>query len=107
MTEKNFSDEIENKLDNKVKEASTIINNTIQTRNNSNSIGTAGFVLALIALFLGWIPLIGNVLWFLGAIFSIIGLFRTPKGLAIAGTVISFIGLIIMLVIVGGIASLF
>ncbi len=62
-----------------------------------NSIGTAGFVLALIALFISWIPVLGWIAWVLGAIFSLIGLFKRPKGFAIAGTVISFIGLIILL----------
>lgn len=107
MADKNFTDEMEEMVETKVKETSTVVNNVIQTTSNSNSIGTAGFVLALIGLFLGWIPLIGNILWFLGALFSIIGLFRKPKGLAIAGTVISFIGLIIMTIIVGGIMTMF
>ncbi|MCC8036776.1 MAG: hypothetical protein LIP02_01360 [Bacteroidales bacterium] len=41
------------------------------------------------------------ILWFLGALFSVIGLFKQPRGLAIAGTVISFIGVIVMIALVG------
>ena len=67
---------------------------------------SAGFVLALIGIFLGWIPVLGWLVWFLGVIFSIIGIFRKPKGLAIAGTVLSFIDLIILMTIFGGLATL-
>lgn len=35
----------------------------------SNGMGTAGFVLALLALFLGWVPVVGWILWVLGLIF--------------------------------------
>ena len=34
-----------------------------QVEKKSNGIGTAGFVLALIAIFLGWIPVLGWILW--------------------------------------------
>ncbi|MEG0789676.1 MAG: hypothetical protein RSB23_05910 [Alistipes sp.] len=71
----------------------------------SNGIGTAGFVLALIGLFLSWIPVLGWVIWFLGLLFSFVGLFKTPKGLSIAGLVISLIGLIVLLVVVGSLMA--
>lgn len=71
-----------------------------------NALGTAGFVLALVALFLSWIPFLGWILWLLGAVLSVIGIFRAPKGLAIAGTVISFIGLILLIIIGGTIGGL-
>lgn len=87
-------------------EKATVINNHIVAK-ESNGFGTAGFVLALIGLFLGWIPFIGNIIWFLGAIFSIVGVFRPTKGLAIAGVVISFIGLIMLVTVFGGLALLF
>ncbi|AEB07624.1 hypothetical protein Corgl_1525 [Coriobacterium glomerans PW2] len=62
-----------------------------------NSFGTAGFVLSVISIFLGMIPLLGQVLWLLGTIFSVMGLFKTPKGLAIAGTVISCCVLVLII----------
>ncbi|MBG15940.1 MAG: hypothetical protein CL853_06280 [Crocinitomicaceae bacterium] len=80
----------------------TIIINQVQKK--SNGIGTAGFVLALIALFLGWIPLLGWIIWLLGLIFSFVGLFKSPRGLSIAGLIISFIGIIILIVVFGAFA---
>jgi hypothetical protein len=44
--------------------------------------------------------------WFLGALFSFIGIFKKPRGLAIAGLVISFIGIIILLAFFGAIIGL-
>lgn len=53
--------------------------------------GTAGFVLSIVGLFLRWIPFVGWLIWLLGAVFSFIGLFKTPRGLAIAGVIISLV----------------
>ncbi len=74
-----------------------------QTEKKSNGIGTAGFVLALIAIFLGWVPVLGWILWLLGLIFSFVGVFKTPKGLSIAGLVISLIGIILLIAVFGAI----
>ena len=63
----------------------------------SNGIGTAGFVLALLGVILCWIPVINWILWLLGLIFSFIGVFKQPKGLAITGLVLSFISIIAVL----------
>ena len=60
----------------------------------SNGLGTAGFVLALVGFILGIIPVLNFVGWIclvLGFIFSLIGVFKQPKGLAIAGLIISLI----------------
>jgi len=67
----------------------------------SNGIGTAGFVMSLISLFFGWVPFLGWILWMLGLCFSIAGMFRNPKGLAIAGLVISLIGIILLIFVFG------
>lgn len=67
--------------------------------NPSNGIGIAGFALALIALFLWWLPFLGWLLWFLGLAFSFAGAFRKPRGLAIAGLCISLIGIILLLLL--------
>ena len=66
------------------------------TKQRSNGLGTAGFVLALLGLILCWIPILDWLLWFLGALFSFIGVFKAPRGLAIAGFVISFINFIVL-----------
>lgn len=71
----------------------------INTSGGSNGLGVAGLVLALLGVFLCWIPVLGWVLWLLGLIFSFVGLFRRPRGCAIAGFVISFIDLIILIAI--------
>ncbi len=47
------------------------------------------FCLALIALFLGWLPVLGRIVWVLGLILSFVGVLKKPKGMAIAGLVIS------------------
>ena len=44
-----------------------------EPQRKSNGIGTAGFVLSLVALFLCWIPVLDWILWLLGLIFSAIG----------------------------------
>jgi hypothetical protein len=71
-----------------------------------NGMGTAGFVLALLGVLFGWVPALGWILWLLGLIFSIIGITRTPKGLAIAGLVLSLIGIIVIIVFVVAFGSL-
>ncbi len=73
----------------------------VQQQNQTNGVGTAGFVIALVALFLGWIPFLGWVLWLLGLVLSAVGMTRKPKGLAIAGLVISLIGIILLIVVFG------
>jgi hypothetical protein len=73
-----------------------IVNNNIKA---SNGLGVAGFVLGLIGLFTPFLFLFG----FLGFLFSFIGVFKEPRGLAIAGLVISIISLILGLVLVASI----
>lgn len=72
-----------------------------------NGLGTAGFVLGLIGLILAPIPLVGVVAWplvVLGLILSLVGLGRvrkgraTNKGLAIAGIIVSVLGLVVCIV---------
>lgn len=63
----------------------------------SNGMGIAGFVLALLSLMFFWTPVLDWILWILGAVFSFIGVFRRPRGLAIAGLCISFVGIIMLI----------
>lgn len=83
------------------------INQTVAAPQASNGIGTAGFVLSIVAILLFWAPVLDWILWILGLVFSLIGVFRKPRGLAIAGLVISLIGLIAILLIAGAIAVAF
>ena len=71
----------------------------------SNGLGTAGFILALLALIFCWVPVLDWILWILGLVLSFCGVFKAPKGLAIAGLVISLIGLIRIVVVFGAIAT--
>ncbi|XEO93802.1 hypothetical protein ACBP45_09475 [Latilactobacillus sakei] len=81
--------------------------NTYQVvqKEEKNSLGLAGFILALVAFCTSWIPGVDIVLWLLGAVFSIVGLFKKPRGFAIAGTAISFFVIFIIMSVLGGIAS--
>lgn len=70
-----------------------------------NGIGTAGFILALCGLVFCWVPILDWILWFLGFLFSFIGVFKKPRGLSIAGLVISCIGIIIIIAVIGAVAG--
>ena len=63
-----------------------------QIGSHSNGLGKAGFVLGLIGLII--FP-IGIVFGSLGFIFSFVGLFKDPRGFAIAGLILSPLGFII------------
>ena len=93
---------------NATEEASAAKNNLQQTiiiqqaeTKKSNGLGVSGFILALIGLLFCWIPILNIILWILGLIFSSVGLFKKPRGLAIAGLCISCIAIIIMISLVG------
>ena len=74
-------------------------------QNQSNGCGTAGFVLALLALFFSWVPVAGWILWFLGLVLSFVGLFKSPRGLAITGFILSILDLIVLIVLIGAIGA--
>ncbi len=75
-------------------------------KQQGNGMGVAGFVLALLGLILCWVPFLNWILWILGLIFSIIGMFKPKKGLAIAGLVISCLYIIVAFVVIGALFSL-
>lgn len=75
----------------------------IQTpQQGKNGIAIAGFVLALIGVFVSWVPVFGWIIWILGALFSLVGVFKQPRGFAIAGLCCSFIDLILLLFVIAG-----
>ena len=78
----------------------------IQQGSQSNGVGTAGFVLSLLSLIFSWVPGIGWFVWFLGFLLSFIGMFKSPRGLAVTGFLISIIDLLILITIIGSLATL-
>ena len=75
----------------------------------TNGIATAGFVLALCALVLFWLPVVAQIVWVLGLIFSAIGLSKARKldgrprhGLAVAGLIVSLAGVVLFILAVVG-----
>ncbi len=80
-----------------------VINNTVSSR--SNGIGTAGFVLALISAIFCWVPGVNWIIWFLGALFSFFGLFKRPRGIAVAGFILSIIDVIIIVAVIGAVVG--
>ena len=71
----------------------------------SNGIATAGLVLSILGLALCWIPIVDVILWFLGFLFSFIGVFKRPRGKAIAGLIISVISILVIILVLGGIGA--
>ena len=49
-------------------------NRTVYIERRTNGLGTAGFVLAVLTIVLGWIPVFGWFTWALGLLFSFIGM---------------------------------
>lgn len=66
----------------------------------SNGVGTAGFILAILGLVFCWVPVLGWLLWLIGLILSFVGVFKKPRGLSVAGLCISCIDLIILIILV-------
>lgn len=80
-------------------------NIVVVEQKKGNGMGVAGFVLALLGLIFCWVPILDWILWILGLIFSIVGMFKPKKGLAIAGLIISCLYLIVIFVIVGAVMA--
>lgn len=76
----------------------------IVNERKSNGIGTAGFIFAILGLLLCWLPVVDIILWFLGFLFSFIGTFKSPRGLAITGLILSSIDILIIIAIFDSIA---
>jgi len=58
-------------------------------------IGLAGFILSVAGLILCWIPILSWLLIISSFIMSVVGMFRKPKTMAVIGTILS--GLIIVI----------
>lgn len=78
-----------------------------EQRYKSNGLGTAGFITSLLGLLLSWVPVFGWILWLVGALLSLIGVFKSPKGLAITGLILSLVTLGIGMLFIELIGSAF
>jgi len=76
-----------------------------QPERRRNGIATAGLVLSILGLALCWLPFVDVILWFLGLLFSFIGVFKRPRGKAIAGLIISVISILAIILVLGGIGT--
>jgi hypothetical protein len=76
-----------------------IIQQPLTASNSTNGLGIAGFILSLIALVFCWLPFINLLSWLLGLILSICGMNKKPRGLAIAGMIISIIELVLFIIL--------
>jgi len=74
----------------------TIINR--QEAAQKNGIGIAGFVMSITGLILCWVPIIKWLLLVPAFLLSFIGMFKKPRALAIIGTIIS--GLVILIIVI-------
>lgn len=77
-----------------------------QGGNSSNGVGTAGFIISLISVIFCWLPGVSWFVWLIGLVLSFAGLFKSPRGLAIAGMIISLIDIIILMAILNAVGSL-
>ncbi len=102
LTEKPAGQQVEPQPVNTSAPQQVVVN---QVEHKSNGVGTAGFVISLICAFFSWLPGVNFVLWFVGLLLSFIGLFKSPRGLAIVGFLISIIDIIIILVVLGAIGA--
>ena len=78
-----------------------------EQRYKSNGLGTTGFITSLLGLLLSWVPVLGWILWLVGALLSLIGVFKSPRGLAITGLILSLITLGIGMLFIELIGSAF
>ena len=57
--------------------------------------------MSIVGLALCWVPIVNVILWFLGFLFSFIGVFKRPKGKAIAGLIISVVSIVAIILVYG------
>ena len=63
-----------------------------------NQLGLIGFIVAVAAIVLIWIPSLSEILWLVGLILSVIGITRKPRKFAVAGLITSILAIVIAIV---------
>ena len=74
-----------------------IVNVYTTPKEKKNGLGLTGFVLSMICLVFSWAPGVNFLIWILGLVFSAVGVFKKPRGFAIAGLVISLISILVII----------
>ncbi len=64
-----------------------------------NGIGIAGFVMSITGMILCWVPIIRWLLLVPAFLLSFIGLFKSPRALAVIGTIISALIILMIMII--------
>ena len=80
-----------------------VIITPIDNRKRVNGAATAGLILGIVNVCISWLPLFNTLPAILGLVFSIIGLTKKDaggKGRAIAGLIMSSVGLLIVILII-------
>lgn len=77
-----------------------------QSKTSTNALGVVGFIFSLIGLFFGWCFWPVALISLLGAFLSFIGMFREPRGLAIAGFIIGLLGSVVLAILIAVIGVL-
>lgn len=78
---------------------------TVPAKKESNGLGIAGFVIAIVGVLLCWVPVLGIILALIATVFSAIGLRASTKsgaphkGLSIAGLVLGILELVAAILI--------
>ncbi len=65
------------------------------TSGGHNVVGLIGFIVAIVAASTSWIYIYGWIVWLVGLVLSIIGIFWRPRGFAYWGVIISIVGFFI------------
>ena len=80
-----------------------VIITPIDNRKRVNGAATAGLILGIVNVCISWLPLFNTLPAILGLVFSIVGLSKKDaggKGRAIAGLIMSSVGLLIVVLII-------
>lgn len=101
-------------MENNYSTQASALNNNNQTisiqQTNKNTLGVAGFVLAITGLVLCWVPILCWLLLIPSFILSLIGLSQKPRTMALIGVILSgvliFIRMALKICFWGGLLSL-
>lgn len=78
-----------------------------RTAKGDNIIGYLGFIFSLIALSFCWISIIGLILWSIGFILSLWGIFKSPRIASITGIIISLLNIVLIVILANHIPAMF